>query len=136
MTALELRRDVVILSCAISAGIHGALAPEHFDESVGAGIGFVVSTVVLAACVVALTLRPASTVALAGAASVLVGLLATYALAITTGVPVLHPDPEPVEGLAVATKAIEVLGLAAAVALLGSRASRRPLSLVHLDHGH
>ena len=30
MTLAELRTDVVILACAISAGIHGALAPEHF----------------------------------------------------------------------------------------------------------
>ena len=29
----------------------------------------------------------------------------------TTGVPVLHPDVEPVEGLALATKAIEAVGL-------------------------
>jgi hypothetical protein len=39
-----LSRDVVILACAISAGIHGALAPKHFAEGVGAGAGFVAAT--------------------------------------------------------------------------------------------
>jgi hypothetical protein len=116
-----MRRDLVILTCAISAGVHGALAPEHFAESTGAGIGFVAATIGLAALVVAITLSPASTVALAGAAAVLAGLLASYALAITTGLPVLHPDPEPVDGLALATKAIEAAGLLAAWSLL-----RRP----------
>jgi hypothetical protein len=39
-------------------------------------------------------------------------------LAVTTGVPVLHPEPEPVDGLALFTKAVEATGLAAALNLL------------------
>ena len=65
-----------------------------------------------------LTWQPASTVALAAAAATLSGLLVSYGLAITTGVPLLHPHPEPVDGLALATKAIEALGLLAATSLL------------------
>ena len=34
---LATERDVVILACAVSAGIHGALAPAHFAEGVRAG---------------------------------------------------------------------------------------------------
>ena len=49
MTLVELRIDIVILACAISAGIHGALVEDHFREGTGAGIGFVVATVLLAA---------------------------------------------------------------------------------------
>lgn len=118
MSSVELRRDVVILACAISAGIHGALVPDHFDEGRGAGLGFLAPTVLLAAFVVALTLRPASALALTGAAAVLVGLLASYLFAVTTGLPVLHPQPEPIDGLALFTKAIETGGLLAAVHLL------------------
>ncbi len=118
MTAAELKADVVILACAISAGIHGALAPDHFSEGAGTGLGFVASAVVLAAVAVWLTARPASRLALAGAAAIFVGLLASYALAVTSGLPLLHPEPEPVDGLALATKAIEVVGLAAAASLL------------------
>jgi hypothetical protein len=129
VSALELRLDLVVLACAISAGIHAALVSDHFAESVGAGVGFAAATVALAAIVVALTLRPASAVALAGAATVLAGLLAAYGLAITVGVPLLHPDPEPVEGLALVTKAIEAVGLVAAVGLLGRRTGVRPAPL-------
>ena len=39
-------------------------------------------------------------------------------LAITVGLPLLHPQPEPVDGLAVATKVVEAAGLAAALHLL------------------
>ena len=129
MSAPELRRDLVVLACAISAGIHGALTSDHFAESVGAGVGFAGTTVVLAGLVIALTLRPASVLALAGAATVLGGLLAAYGLAISSGVPLLHPDPEPVEGLALATKAVEAIGLVAAVGVLGRRAAPRPAPL-------
>jgi len=118
MSLAELRGDVVILACAASAGIHAALAPEHYEESFAAGTGFVVSAVALAVLAVVLTIRPENVVATIAAAWVFVGLLASYALAVTTGVPVLHPEVEPVKGLALATKAIEVVGLMAAVAAL------------------
>jgi drug/metabolite transporter (DMT)-like permease len=114
----ELRGDVVILACAVSAGIHGALVPGHFDEGTGAGLGFAAATVVLAALVVWLTRRPASVFAFTAAATALAGLLVSYVLATTTGLPVLHPDPEPVDALALATKAIEAVGLLAASSLL------------------
>jgi hypothetical protein len=114
----ELKGDVVILACAISAGIHGALAPTHFSEGAGAGVGFVAATIALAGLVVWLTLRPTSSLALAAAAAVFLGLLASYALAITSGLPLLHPEPEPVDGLALTTKAIEAFGLVAALSLL------------------
>jgi hypothetical protein len=118
MTLAELKVDVVILACAISAGIHGALVPTHFSEGAGAGVGFVAATIALAGLVVWLTLRPRSSLALAAAAAVSLGLFASYAFAVTSGLPLLHPEPEPVDGLALATKAIEALGLAAASSLL------------------
>jgi hypothetical protein len=123
-----LRRDVVIITCAISAGIHGAVTPAHFGEGTGAGIGFLASTILLASLVVGLTLWPGSPVPLAGAAITFVGLLAAYGLAITTGVPALHPEAEPVDGLALATKAFEGVGLTTALNLLW----RRPtVSFIH-----
>ena len=90
MSRLEIRRDMVILACAVSAGIHGALVRRHFREG-------------------------------AGAAAVLFGLLLSYVAARTTGLPVVHPEPEPAYGLALATKATEAVGLVAAATLL-----RRP----------
>jgi hypothetical protein len=113
-------RDVLIVTCAVSAGIHAALVPEHLAEGTPAGLGFAISALLLAAAAVALTrwLHPAL---LAGAAALFLGLIASYALAVTTGFPVLHPEAEPVEGLALFTKAVELLGLAAATDLLARR---------------
>jgi hypothetical protein len=92
--------DVVILACAISAGIHAALAPEH-------GASFVAATGLLAFVAAWLTLRPASRAAVAAAAGAFVSLLAAYALAVAMG--------EPLDGLALATKGIETVGLVAAI---------------------
>ena len=118
VSSLGLRHDIVILACVISAGIHGALVPDHFYEGTGAGLGFAAATILVAGLVVALTLRPTSVLALAGTAAVLVGLLAGYVLAVTIGLPLLHREPEPVEGLALPTKAVEAGGLLAALQLL------------------
>jgi hypothetical protein len=59
---------------------------------------------------------------------VFVGLIVSYALVLTTGVPVLHPEIEAVDGLAVFTKAVEAVGLAAAASL-----ARNPSILTSLQ---
>jgi hypothetical protein len=118
--SVSLRRDVVILACAISAGIHGAVAPAHFSEGAGAALGFLAATGLLAAVAAALTVRPGET-PLVFAALTLGGLIASYPFAVTTGLPLLHPDPEPIDGLAVVTKATEAVGLVTASTLLWRR---------------
>jgi drug/metabolite transporter (DMT)-like permease len=110
-------RDAVIVACAISAGVHAALTPAHLDEGTAAGAGFAIAAAALVGLAWALTRRPSATV-LGGAVAVLGGLLASYAAAVTTGLPLLHPGPEPVEALALATKAVELVGLLAAARLL------------------
>ncbi len=117
MTRPVLQRDVLILACAISAGIHAALVPEHLEEGRAAAGGFAVSAVLLGVLAIALTYR-VTPFLLFAAGALMTGLLVSYALAITTGVPILHPDVEPVEGLAVFTKAVEIAGLVAAADLL------------------
>jgi hypothetical protein len=129
VTAPVLQRDVLIVACAISAGVHGALAPEHFAEGAGAGGGFLAATIVLAVLVLQLTRRPGRDSTVAAAALVLGGLIVSYFLAATTGVPVLHPDVEPVDGLALATKAVEAVGLLAAIQLLRPGRAALPFSL-------
>ena len=124
-----LARDVVVVSCAVSAGIHGALVPAHLAESTGAGLGFLAATGLLALLTLVLTRRPSSTLAPLGAAAVLAGLIGAYALAVTAGLPPFHPEAEPVDGLAVFTKAVEATGLAAALSLLRSaRPAFAPIS--------
>jgi hypothetical protein len=129
ITRPELERDVLIVTCAISAGIHAALAPEHFEERSTAGIGFVLSAALLAVVAVALTLRPADVHQVTAAAALMAGLLASYAFATTTGVPVLHPDVEPIDGLALGTKVVESVGLLVAVALLGHSHRQAPIAM-------
>lgn len=114
------QRDVVVIACAGSAGIHAALVREHLEEGIGPGLGFLVSVVLLTSLVVALARKP-GILALAASVAVLAGLIGSYALATTTGVPLLHPEVEPIEGLALATNAIEAVGLVAALHLLGQR---------------
>lgn len=118
ITPGELERDLLIVACAISAGIHAALAPAHWAEGAGAGAGFVGAAVATAALAVALTARPTATAPLVGAVLVLCGLVASYGLAVTTGVPVLHPEREALDGLALATKLVEAIGLVAAARAL------------------
>ena len=131
MRLAELRGDVVILACAVSAGIHAALVPEHLAEGTGAGIGFAVAAILLTALVVALTREPTNPRLLVGAAVVFAGLLLSYVLAVTTGVPVLHPETEAVDRLALGTKAIELVGLLAAVSvLLRPRLVGKPIPLL------
>ena len=117
MTRATVEHEVLIASCAISAGIHAALAPEHFRDEPGAGVGFLVSAVLLAVLCVLLVYRPGSRIAVGAAGATLAGLLLAYALVLAVGVPVLHPDREPADGLALVTKAIELVGLVAAVGL-------------------
>ena len=120
MTASVVERDILVAVCAISAGVHAALTPEHLREEASAGTGFLVATFLLAALCVVLTYRPGSRAAVAAAGAVLAGLVAAYALAITTGVPLLHTEPEPADGVGLATKAIELVGLAVAVHLVAN----------------
>jgi hypothetical protein len=130
MTArTELERDAVIVACAISAGIHAALTPAHFAEGLGAGIGFLVATVLLAGLAVTLT-RQDGTALWFLTSLALAGLIASYLLAVTSGLPVLNPQPERVQGLAVATKIVEVVGLALAIDLLRHG---RPAAAFHIS---
>jgi hypothetical protein len=126
VSAATLLRDFVIVACAISAGIHAALTPEHFREGAGAGGGFLAATALSAAFALALTRRPTPAVT-AAAALTFAGLIGSYALAVTTGVPLLHPEVEAVDGLALVTKAIEAAGLIAALLLLRDPSRTYPL---------
>jgi hypothetical protein len=120
VTLAELKVDVVVLGCAVSAGIHGALVPDHLAEGTAAGLSFAGATVLLASLAVALTRNPSQPVLLATAA-VFAGLIAAYVAVIANGLPLVHPEQEAVDGLALFTKAVEAIGLFLALSLV-----RRP----------
>jgi hypothetical protein len=116
-TGNVIERNAVIVACAISAGIHGALVPAHLAESRGAGLAFAAAAALLTASAAALTVQP-SLPALLVTAALLAGLIGGYAVATTSGLPLMHPEPEPVDGLAIFTKAVEAVGLVAAAGLI------------------
>lgn len=123
----EHRRDILALSCAISAGIHAGLTPDHVRENVAAGVGFAASAVALAVLAVVLSRNP-SRFSIDATIAVLGGLIVAYVLAVTTGIPVLVPEPEPVDALALLTKAVEIIGLGVAVSIRGAFLPRfRPI---------
>ena len=122
-------RDLLVLSCAVSAGVHAALVLEHAGTNVALGVAFAAAAIALVGIVAALTHGSNTRAAASAAALVLFGLVASYVAALTTGIPLLHPEAEDVTGLALATKAVELGGLGLALALLGSR--RGPVSRAH-----
>jgi len=126
----EPARDVLVVACAISAGIHAALTPAHFAEGAGAGVAFAIATVLLAALVVGLTVDRHGWIAAAVAGAVLAGLIASYVVVTTLGLPWLHPEPEALDGLALGTKAIEAVGLLAAAHLLSHERAAIALTTV------
>jgi hypothetical protein len=109
------RRDGLIVCCAISAGVHAALVPEHLRESTATGAGFVVATAALVAAAVALTARPGSRAVTSFAAVSLLSMVVAYAVASTSGIPLLHPDVDPVDSVGLLTKAVELVGLVLAL---------------------
>jgi hypothetical protein len=114
-------RDGLIVCCAISAGVHAALVPEHLRESVVTGAGFVGATLALVVAIAGLTARPESRAVTSFVCLVLLGLLLSYAAAATSGIPIVHPDVDPIDSVGVLTKAVELLALWLAFGL------RRPL---------
>jgi hypothetical protein len=108
MAGFVVERNLVVLVCAVSAGIHGALTREHFAEGLGPGGGFLAATLSLGVLRFGLAHRPDCFALLVAVALVLIGLIGSYALATTTGIPVIHAEVEPVENLAVVTKAVEI----------------------------
>jgi hypothetical protein len=113
-------RDTLAIACAVSSGFHAGLVPQHLEEGTAAGAGFLGSAAVLAVLAAGLARRAPNRLLLDAAIVVLTGLIGAYALAATAGIPVLHPEPGPVDGLALATKAIEAAGLLAALNLKGT----------------
>jgi hypothetical protein len=115
MTA-QAQRHGLVLVLASSAGIHAGLAPVHLDEEPVLGAGFLLATILLWAAIVALRRRPASPLPPAAAAFLLAALLAGYAVT-RVG--------EPVDGIGLVTKAIELVGLVLAWRLGRSAAPHR-----------
>ena len=119
-----MKRNLLLLAVAISAGVHAGLAPSHLREEPLLGFGFVGATLLLSVTAFALARRTASRRPIAAAAALLAALIAGYAATRTVGLPGL--ERESWDSLGLATNAVEILGVAAAVYLI--RTPRREIA--------
>jgi len=116
----------VAAACAVSAGAHAGLVPEHLREAPQLGVAFVLAAGLLLAAATALAIRPGSLGVARGTALLLVGLLAFYAASRTTGIPLLERRAEPLDEVGVTAKAVEGLGLVFALGLSRLVGGHRP----------
>jgi drug/metabolite transporter (DMT)-like permease len=113
----NLTRHLVIVACAVSAGVHAGLVPSHLEEDPKLGVAFALAAALLLACTVALTQSWPSRPTLGIAASLLAALIAAYAASRTVGLPLAREHTEPLDALGLVTNAIQALGLVAALRL-------------------
>ena len=112
-----LARNVVLMACAASAGVHAGLVPSHLAENVWLGIAFMGAVGLLLALTVSLA-RTGEPRRRAGPAAVLLAVLVVaYSLSRTVGLTPLEEHVEPVDALGVLTQAAQVAGLIAALFL-------------------
>jgi hypothetical protein len=109
-----LARNVAVIACATSAGVHAGLVPEHLAEDPKLGVAFALASVLLVALAVALA---RSSRAAVPAVVLLAVLIASYGASRTVGLPLAREHIEPLDALGVIAKAVEAAGLIAALRL-------------------
>jgi hypothetical protein len=115
---------LVAVVCAGSAGVHAALVPEHLHESLLLGCAFALDALLLALVAGVLGDPRVAGRAALPAAGVLALTATAYVLSRTTGLPVLIPEAEPVDGLGMLTTLGELVAVGACL-LLTLRRERR-----------
>lgn len=130
MNETTLTRNVLIVVCAASAGVHAALAPAHVEESLVLGGGFAVAAVALVAVAFWLSAGPRRELLAADAATLLLlGLIVAYAVSRTVGLPIGGEGVERVDVTGAVTQVAQLVGLGAALLM---RAAARSASARNL----
>jgi peptidoglycan/LPS O-acetylase OafA/YrhL len=111
-----LARNVVLIACAASAGVHAGLVPSHV-ENPWLGIAFAGSVALLLAVIVSLWGAADARRRSAPAAAVLAALIVAYSLSRTVGLAPLEEDVEPVDAIGLLTQGVQLAGLTAALLL-------------------
>ncbi len=112
-----MRRQLLLAALAFSGAVHVFLAPEHLREEPALGALFVAGAVVELALVWLLAARPSHR-AIAAATLTLAGLLLAYVPFVAFRLPGFPMTPEPLEFVALLTKAVELAGAAIGATLL------------------
>jgi hypothetical protein len=115
------RTGLLALAVTFSAGIHAALVPEHLKEMPPLGYSFIAAAAIGGAIAWALVARPNDRRIPALAALFCVGQIVTWALFVTVHLPGFSGTPEPVETIALVSKAAELIAIVLALPLVGRR---------------
>ena len=111
MTLTAKGTGLLALAVAFSAGIHAALVPEHLKEMPPLGYSFIAAAIVGGALAWALISRPTDRRLPLLAGLFCLGQIATWVLFVTVPVPGFSGTPEPIEAIALVSKAAELLGI-------------------------
>jgi len=111
-----MRRQLLLAAVAFSCAVHAFLAPEHLREEPALGALFVAGALVELALVALLAVRPGRR-AIAAATLTLACTLLAYVPFITLRLPGFPMTPEPLESIALLTKAVELTGVAIGASL-------------------
>ena len=123
------RTGLLALAVTFSAGIHAALVPEHLKEMPPLGYSFIGAAAIGAALAWALVSRPNDRLIPVLAGLFCLGQIVTWLLFVTVPIPVFSGTPEPVETIALVSKAVELYGFAIALSLATSRRRSGRLAL-------
>lgn len=124
MPATSKRAGLLALAVTFSAGIHAALAPEHLKEMPPLGYAFIAAALIGAGIAAALIARPTDQRLPLLAGLFCLAQILTWVLFVTVPVPGFTGTPEPVETIALVSKAAELAGLALTLPLAGLTFSR------------
>ena len=133
-TGTMLARNIVLMACAASAGVHTGLVPSHLAENPWLGLAFMGAVGLLLALTVSLARTGEPRRRAAQAAALLVVLIVAYSLSRTVGLAPLEEDVERVDALGVLTQGVQIAGVIAALFLCHplsdviARATRKEVS--------
>jgi hypothetical protein len=111
----QIRIGLLALAVTFSAGIHAALAPEHLKEMPPLGYAFIVAAVIGGAIAIALIVRPGDRRITLLAGLFCIGQILVWGMFVTIRVPLFSGTPEPIETIALVSKAAELVGVAFAL---------------------
>jgi hypothetical protein len=130
-------RLLVAVGLVVAGWIHLVLVPEHIEEAMVLGLGFLAAAIVQIGLAIVVVWRPMSWV-FAAAVAVNAILIAIYAYAVVVGLPfeggheamesagLVVGNGEPIELSAAVSKVAEIAALATALRLLGAKYLRAP----------
>ena len=111
------RAGLLALAVTFSAGIHAALVPEHLREMPRLGYAFIAAATIGGVLAWALVSRPDDRRLPSVAGLFCLGQIAAWALFVTVPVPGFSGTPEPVETIALVSKAVELAAVVLAFPL-------------------